>query len=243
MGMGLGVIFGVVRLFLKPASGVLEFTSKTLYGASDAIKAWGDEVVRVPRTRVRSPRHFGMFLADAAGGCCVTPSNTIALRPRVFAASLLALSWLAQQAGPFPAWQPCPVRRACLIVHQPHGWQPCLLKAGGPAAPCQFDSILCFVNLQLLVSAAVQQSLKKEAPRSMTAAGSSPSPMLTWPCLFPLHSACGARDLRGSESVQSRAHHWTPPTAATACNLPLSEASLCSLLPQTSTWRQLCALE
>ena len=70
VGMGLGVIFGVVRLFLKPASGVLEFTSKTLYGASDAIKAWGDEVVRVPRTRVRSPRHFGMFLADAAGGSC-----------------------------------------------------------------------------------------------------------------------------------------------------------------------------
>ena len=178
MGMGLGVIFGVVRLFLKPASGVLEFTSKTLYGASDAIKAWGDEVVRVPRTRVRSPRHFGMFLADAAGGPCFGLCDPLQHTcPAVASASRGTLaSRPAQQARPFPA---CTVRMARLLMHRPVERQPCPLRdaAGEPLAASRSDSTVCFIVLQQLGSTAVQQScLQTEATWSTKAAGSSLTP-------------------------------------------------------------------
>ena len=52
---------------LKPTSGLLEFISKGVNGLGMGILAWGDEVVRIPRTRIRSPRHFGMFAADPTG--------------------------------------------------------------------------------------------------------------------------------------------------------------------------------
>jgi len=56
-----------------PTSGLLECISKGVNGLGMGILAWGDEVVRIPRTRIRSPRHFGMFAADPTGGqiyCC-----------------------------------------------------------------------------------------------------------------------------------------------------------------------------
>ena len=57
-GFALGVWMGGSGALLKPISGVLELCSKGLSGVGIAIRAWGDEVVRVPRTRIRSPRQF-----------------------------------------------------------------------------------------------------------------------------------------------------------------------------------------
>ena len=67
-GLALGVIIGGTGLVLKPTSGLLECISKGVNGLGMGILAWGDEVVRIPRTRIRSPRHFGMFAADPTGG-------------------------------------------------------------------------------------------------------------------------------------------------------------------------------
>ncbi len=71
-GLALGVIIGGTGLVLKPSSGLLECISKGVNGLGMGILAWGDEVVRIPRTRIRSPRHFGMFAADPTGChiCC-----------------------------------------------------------------------------------------------------------------------------------------------------------------------------
>lgn len=66
-GAGLGLVIGTTGLVLKPASGLLEFISKAVNGLGMGIMAWGDEVVRIPRTRIRSPRHFGMFAVDPTG--------------------------------------------------------------------------------------------------------------------------------------------------------------------------------
>ena len=57
-GVILGVYMGGSGLVLKPLSGVLEFVSRSLGGVGEAIRAFGDEVTRVPRTRIRSPRQF-----------------------------------------------------------------------------------------------------------------------------------------------------------------------------------------
>lgn len=71
--MALGVVIGSTGLVLKPTSGLLEFISKAVNGIGMGILAWGDEVVRIPRTRIRSPRHFGMFAIDTTGlsSCCL----------------------------------------------------------------------------------------------------------------------------------------------------------------------------
>lgn len=72
-GLALGVLIGGTGLVLKPTSGVLECISKAVNGMGMGILAWGDEVVRIPRTRIRSPRHFGMFAADPTGLlCCIS---------------------------------------------------------------------------------------------------------------------------------------------------------------------------
>ena len=68
-GLALGLVIGGTGLVLKPTSGLLECISKAVNGLGMGILAWGDEVVRIPRTRIRSPRHFGMFAADPTGGC------------------------------------------------------------------------------------------------------------------------------------------------------------------------------
>lgn len=66
-GLALGLVIGSTGLVLKPTSGLLEFISKAVNGIGMGILAWGDEVVRIPRTRIRSPRHFGMFAIDTTG--------------------------------------------------------------------------------------------------------------------------------------------------------------------------------
>ena len=66
-GLALGLLIGGTGLVLKPTSGLLECISKAVNGLGMGILAWGDEVVRIPRTRIRSPRHFGMFAADPTG--------------------------------------------------------------------------------------------------------------------------------------------------------------------------------
>lgn len=66
-GLALGMVIGSSGLVLKPTSGLLEFISKAANGIGMGILAWGDEVVRIPRTRIRSPRHFGMFAIDTTG--------------------------------------------------------------------------------------------------------------------------------------------------------------------------------
>ena len=73
-GAALGVVIGSTGLVLKPTSGLLEFISKAVNGIGMGILAWGDEVVRIPRTRIRSPRHFGMFAIDPTGAlpACLT---------------------------------------------------------------------------------------------------------------------------------------------------------------------------
>ena len=63
----MGIVIGGTGLVLKPTSGLLECISKAVNGMGMGIMAWGDEVVRIPRTRIRSPRHYGMFTADPTG--------------------------------------------------------------------------------------------------------------------------------------------------------------------------------
>lgn len=76
-GAGLGLVIGTTGLVLKPASGLLEFVSKAVNGLGMGILAWGDEVVRIPRTRIRSPRHFGMFAVDPTGTLHSVTSQSI----------------------------------------------------------------------------------------------------------------------------------------------------------------------
>ena len=45
-------------MILKPVSGLLEFVSRSVGGAGEAIRAFGNEVTRVPKTRIRSPRQY-----------------------------------------------------------------------------------------------------------------------------------------------------------------------------------------
>ena len=54
----MGVYMGGSGLVLKPVSGLLEFFSKSIGGTGEAISAFGEEVTRVPKTRIRSPRQF-----------------------------------------------------------------------------------------------------------------------------------------------------------------------------------------
>ena len=49
---------GGTGLVLKPVSGLLEFVSRSVGGAGEIIRAFGNEVTRVPKTRIRSPRQF-----------------------------------------------------------------------------------------------------------------------------------------------------------------------------------------
>ncbi|KAK9808775.1 hypothetical protein WJX72_003363 [[Myrmecia] bisecta] len=67
LGLLAGLVLGLMGLVLKPTSGLFEFASKTVSGVGSGIQAWGEEVVRPPRTRIRSPRHFGMFASDPTG--------------------------------------------------------------------------------------------------------------------------------------------------------------------------------
>lgn len=57
-GVLLGVYMGASGLILKPTSGLLEFLSRSIGGVGEAIRAFGEEVTRVPKTRIRSPRQF-----------------------------------------------------------------------------------------------------------------------------------------------------------------------------------------
>ena len=57
-GLVVGVYMGGSGLILKPVSGLLEFFSRSVGGAGEIIRAFGNEVIRVPKTRIRSPRQF-----------------------------------------------------------------------------------------------------------------------------------------------------------------------------------------
>ena len=57
-GLVVGVYMGGSGLILKPVSGLLEFVSRSVGGAGEIIRAFGNEVIRVPKTRIRSPRQF-----------------------------------------------------------------------------------------------------------------------------------------------------------------------------------------
>ncbi len=64
LGAALGVYIGASGVILKPTSGLLQCFASTVTGVGAGIRQWGDEVVRVPHTRIRSPRNFGV---DASG--------------------------------------------------------------------------------------------------------------------------------------------------------------------------------
>ena len=57
-GLVVGIYMGGSGFVLKPISGLLEFLSRSIGGAGEAIRAFGNEVTRVPKTRIRSPRQF-----------------------------------------------------------------------------------------------------------------------------------------------------------------------------------------
>ena len=57
-GILVGVYMGSTGLILKPVSGLLEFLSRSIGGLGEAIRAFGEEVTRVPKTRIRSPQQF-----------------------------------------------------------------------------------------------------------------------------------------------------------------------------------------
>lgn len=57
-GFAKGVAIGVSGLVIKPTAGLLELTSKTAGGISGGIKKLGDDVNRIPRSRMRTPRNF-----------------------------------------------------------------------------------------------------------------------------------------------------------------------------------------
>eukprot|EP00884_Botryococcus_braunii_P017933 jgi/Botrbrau1/4823/Bobra.0325s0039.2 len=56
----LGVYIGASGVFLKPASGLLQLIASTATGIGSGIRQLGDEVIRVPHTRIRNPRSFGI---------------------------------------------------------------------------------------------------------------------------------------------------------------------------------------
>lgn len=60
LGGLLGVYIGGTGVILKPASGLLKLFSSTATGVGSGIRQLGDEVVRVPHTRIRNPRSFGI---------------------------------------------------------------------------------------------------------------------------------------------------------------------------------------
>jgi len=70
-GLLVGVYMGSSGLILKPVSGFLEFISRSVGGLGEAIRAFGDEVTRVPKTRIRSPRQY--VSAGLATGKLFTP--------------------------------------------------------------------------------------------------------------------------------------------------------------------------
>ncbi len=82
LGLVEGLAKGAAGLLLKPPSGVLECFSKTISGLAIGIRTWGDEAVRLPRTRIRSPRHFAAFADDS--GMLYDPgyAPNFALHPR-----------------------------------------------------------------------------------------------------------------------------------------------------------------
>lgn len=63
-GALLGVLMGTSGLLLKPTSGLLAFVARTMGGLGAGIRAWGDDMVRAPRTRIRSPRQFAALAGD-----------------------------------------------------------------------------------------------------------------------------------------------------------------------------------
>jgi hypothetical protein len=54
----LGIYIGTSGVFLKPASGLLQLFASTATGLGSGIRQLGDEVIRVPHTRIRNPRTF-----------------------------------------------------------------------------------------------------------------------------------------------------------------------------------------
>ena len=67
VGLLLGLVMGTSGVLLKPTSGILAFTAKTLGGLGAGIRQWGDDMVRAPRTRIRSPRQFAALTGDPTG--------------------------------------------------------------------------------------------------------------------------------------------------------------------------------
>ncbi|KAK9809768.1 hypothetical protein WJX73_004442 [Symbiochloris irregularis] len=65
LGACLGVVTGSMGLVLKPVAGMLLFGAKGLGGIGAGVRAWGDEIVRTPHTRIRSPRQFAALAGDA----------------------------------------------------------------------------------------------------------------------------------------------------------------------------------
>ena len=64
LGGLLGLVTGITGVLLKPAAGILLFSAKTLGGLGAGIRAWGDGIVRAPRTRIRNPRQFAALTGD-----------------------------------------------------------------------------------------------------------------------------------------------------------------------------------
>lgn len=77
-GVLVGVYMGGSGLILKPVSGLLEFFSRSISGVGEVIRAFGDEVTRVPKTRIRSPRQF-MSTGLATG--TAAPASDLVPRP------------------------------------------------------------------------------------------------------------------------------------------------------------------
>ena len=75
-GIVVGVYMGSSGLVLKPVSGLLEFFSRSIGGVGEAIRAFGDEVTRVPKTRIRTPRQFiGTGAGTGAGPTLLSNTN------------------------------------------------------------------------------------------------------------------------------------------------------------------------
>ena len=81
LGLVEGIAKGAAGLLLKPPSGILECFSKTISGLAIGIRTWGDEAVRLPRTRIRSPRHFAAFADDSGVACMLAACRPTELPP------------------------------------------------------------------------------------------------------------------------------------------------------------------
>lgn len=88
-GVLVGVYLGGSGLVLKPVSGLLEFVSRSIGGVGEAIRAFGDEVTRVPKTRIRSPRQF-MSVGLATGDCPLWGTTSQAFFSSAKLAALIA---------------------------------------------------------------------------------------------------------------------------------------------------------